>query len=145
MEERVTELVDQIEELGGLVAATETAWVHSELSKRAFADQQALEDGTKLVVGINAGFDDGEGGDVNVQPFELPPGALEAQQRRISAVRARRDEPSVSSALDAVGAACTDGVNVMPAVVAAVAAEATVGEVGTVLRDNLGRWHFPLW
>jgi methylmalonyl-CoA mutase N-terminal domain/subunit len=33
----------------------------------------------------------------------------------------------------------------MPAVISAVAAEATVGEVGTVLRDNLGRWQFPLW
>ncbi len=146
VEEQVTGLLDQIEELGGLVAATETAWVHSELSKRAFADQQALEDGRRLVVGINAGFDDGDSGaDVDVQPFELPPGALEAQQRRIAAVRSRRDEPAVVGALEAVGAACTDGVNVMPAVVSAVAAEATVGEVGTVLRDNLGRWHFPLW
>ena len=33
----------------------------------------------------------------------------------------------------------------MPAVLAAVAADATLGEVGTVLRDSLGRWHFPLW
>ena len=35
--------------------------------------------------------------------------------------------------------------NVMPAVLAAVGADATLGEVGTVLRDSLGRWHFPLW
>jgi methylmalonyl-CoA mutase N-terminal domain/subunit len=146
MEERVTELVEEIDEIGGIVAATEAAWVHSELSKRAFDDQQALEDGRRLVVGINAGFDDGDGdADVDVHPFELPPGALEVQQQRISAVRARRDEPAVSSALEAVGAACADGVNVMPAVISAVAAEATVGEVGTVLRDNLGRWQFPLW
>ena len=50
-------LVDRIEGIGGLVAATEAAWVHTELSKRAFADQQALEDGRRLVVGINAGLD----------------------------------------------------------------------------------------
>ena len=85
------------------------------------------------------------GADVDVQPFQLPPGALEAQQRRIEAVRARRDEPAVAEALEALAAACTGGVNVMPAVLAAVAADATLGEVATVLRDSLGRWHFPLW
>ena len=146
MEERAGALVDRIEALGGLVRATEEAWVHTELSKRAFADQQALEDGRRRVVGINAGLDDGEGADVEVQPFELPPGALEAQRRRIDAVRARRDEAAVTAALEALGAACTEpGVNVMPAVLAAVGADATLGEVGTVLRDSLGRWHFPLW
>ncbi|MDQ1505296.1 MAG: methylmalonyl-CoA mutase, N-terminal domain [Actinomycetota bacterium] len=147
MEERVGALVDRIEGLGGLVAATEAAWVHTELSKRAFADQQKLEDGRRLVVGINAGLDDdGDGlGHVEVQPFSLPPGALEAQRRRIDAVRARRSDTAVASALDTLGSACTDGVNVMPSVLAAVAADATLGEIGTVLRDRLGRWHFPLW
>ena len=102
------------------------------------------------MVGINAGLDDGDaraglGADVEVQPFQLPPGALDAQRRRIDAVRARRSETAVSAALSALGSACTEGVNVMPAVLSAVAADATLGEVGTVLRDSLGRWHFPLW
>ncbi len=162
MEERAGALVARIEGLGGLVAATEAAWVHTELSKRAFADQQALEDGRRLVVGLNAvldggrdgigvGDDDcgraggGRQGEVEVRPFELPPGALEAQRKRIDAVRARRDEAAAVAALEALGAACTDGSNVMPAVLGAVAADATLGEVGTVLRDRLGRWHFPLW
>jgi methylmalonyl-CoA mutase N-terminal domain/subunit len=151
MEDRAGALVDRIEQLGGLVAATEEAWVHTELSKRAFADQQALEDGRRLVVGINAGLDDGDGaggigGDVEVEPFELPPGALFAQRARIDAVKARRSEPAVTAALGELGAACAEpGVNVMPAVIGAVAADATLGEIGTVLRDSLGRWHFPLW
>src|SRR2546430_14804225 len=91
MEERVGALVDRIEGLGGLVAATEEAWVHTELSKRAFADQQKLEDGRRLVVGINAGLDGGDGGadgHVDVQPFELPPGAPQPQLPRIEAARA---------------------------------------------------------
>jgi methylmalonyl-CoA mutase N-terminal domain/subunit len=146
MEERVGALVDRIEGLGGLVAATEAAWVHTELSKRAFADQQKLEDGRRLVVGINAGLDEDDGlGHVEVQPFELPPGALEAQRRRIDAVRARRNDTATAAALDTLGSACTDGINVMPAVLAAVAADATLGEIGTIMRDRLGRWHFPLW
>ena len=148
MEEKAGALVERIEQLGGLVAATEEAWVHRELSKRAFADQQALEDGRRLVVGINAGLEEGETGfvgDVDVRPFELPPGALEAQRARIDAVRAGRDDGAVATALKELAAACTDGVNVMPSVQRAVAADATLGEIGTVLRDALGRWHFPLW
>jgi methylmalonyl-CoA mutase N-terminal domain/subunit len=146
MEERAGALIERIEQIGGLVRATEEAWVHTELSKRAFADQQALEDGRRKVVGINAGLDDGEGeGDVDVQPFQLPPGALEAQRRRIDAVRARRSSPAVEEALAGLAAACSGGENVMASIRVAVAADATLGEIGTVLRDSLGRWHFPLW
>jgi methylmalonyl-CoA mutase N-terminal domain/subunit len=145
MEDRAGALVDRIEEIGGLVAATEEAWVHRELSKRAFADQQALEDGRRRIVGINAGLDDEPLPDDMVEPFQLPPGALDAQRQRIDAVRARRDQGAVDDALAAVAAACGDGTNVMGPIAAAVAADATVGEIGTVLRDGLGRWHFPLW
>jgi methylmalonyl-CoA mutase N-terminal domain/subunit len=97
------------------------------------------------VVGINAGRDDGAAALETVEPFKLPPGALDAQRRRIEAVRARRDEGAVAGALEAVAAAATAGENVMGAIGDAVAADATVGEIGTVLRDSLGRWHFPLW
>jgi methylmalonyl-CoA mutase N-terminal domain/subunit len=145
MEERAGALVDRIEGLGGLVAATEQAWVHRELSKRAFADQQALEDGRRKVVGINAGLDDEPLPEEMVEPFQLPPGALQAQQARIEGARTRRDSGAVERALEDVAAACRDGVNVMGPIAAAVAADATVGEIGTVLRDSLGRWHFPLW
>ena len=81
MEERAGALIDRIEGMGGLVAATEAAWVHTELSKRAFADQQALEDGRRLVVGINAGLDDGDGRrGCGRRAVRAAAGALEAQQ-----------------------------------------------------------------
>ena len=145
MEERAGALVDRIERMGGLVSATEEAWVHRELSKRAFADQQGLEDGRRRVVGINAGLDDGAGAEEPVEPFQLPPGALDAQRRRIEAVRARRDERAVAGALETVAAAAGGAGNLMGPIGDAVAADATVGEIGTVLRDSLGRWQFPLW
>ena len=53
--------------------------------------------------------------------------------------------PPRHGALEAVAAAATGGENVMGPIGDAVAADATVGEIGTVLRDSLGRWHFPLW
>ena len=148
MEERAGALIDRIEGMGGLVAATEEAWVHTELSKRAFADQQALEDGRRRVVGINAGLDDGDGHRGRpVAAVRLPPGALDSpaaadrggagpagrrrrgrrRWRRLAAAADRRRERDAGPIGEAV------------------AADATVGEIGTVLRDSLGRWHFPLW
>ncbi|HYH49569.1 MAG TPA: methylmalonyl-CoA mutase family protein, partial [Acidimicrobiia bacterium] len=84
-------------------------------------------------------------GEMEVRPFELPPGARGAQLRRIEAVRSRRNSAAVDDALAAVGAAAGAGENLMGPIIAAVAADATLGEIGTVLRDALGRWHFPLW
>jgi methylmalonyl-CoA mutase N-terminal domain/subunit len=146
LEERVAELIGRIDAQGGLVPATEEAWVHRELSQRAFADQRSLEDGSRLVVGINLGVEgDGDGADPPVEPFELPAGALQTQVARLEEVRRRRDPKAVEAALGAVAGACRDGVNVMPAVRDAVDADATLGELGLVFRDSLGRWQFPLW
>jgi len=142
IEERARSIVRQIDDRGGIVAATEQGWVHRELSRIAFANQKAVEEGTSLIVGLNV---ETEGDATPVAPFEIPPGALEAQVARLNAVRRRRDDAAVTRALDRVAAACKERVNVMPAVLDAVDADATLGELGRTFRDSLGRWQFPLW
>lgn len=140
LEARAAELVAVIDDIGGVVAATEQGWVHAELARTAFADQKAIEDGTSLVVGVNTQL---EGDDEQPMLFEIPDDTLERQVARLELVRSRRSE--VGPALKAVAQACRDGVNVMPAVLAAVDADVTLGELGLVFRDELGRWEFPLW
>lgn len=142
MEERVRETVAQIDAVGGVVAATETGWVHAELARLAFAAQKAIDDGEQLIVGVNT-MNDGE--DMPVEVFPLPPDSLPKQVARLTEVRSRRDSVAAAAAVDDVGQAARDGVNVMPAVQRAVAADATLGELGTVLRSSFGRWDFPLW
>lgn len=142
IEERAQSIVSCIDSLGGVVAATERAWVHGELSRRAFADQKALENGDRLVVGVNTQAD---GDDAGVDLFEIPADTLNRQVARLEAVRRRRDERVADRAREQVAAACHAGVNVMPAVIAAVDADVTLGELGTTFRDALGRWDFPLW
>ncbi|QFZ21196.1 methylmalonyl-CoA mutase family protein [Saccharothrix syringae] len=142
LEERAARVVRKIDDLGGVVAATESGWVHSELAGTAYADQLAIETGEALVVGVNTHLD---GDDEQPALFELPDGSLERQTARLAAVRARRDRAAAAAALDAVARACRDGSNTMPAVLAAVDADVTLGELGRVFRDELGRWEFPLW
>jgi len=142
MEERIGDVLAQIDAMGGVVAATERGWVHAELSRLACDTQKAIDDGQQLVVGVNT-MNDGE--DVPVEVFSLPTDTLTKQTARLAEVRSRRDSRAAASAVEAVGQAARDKVNAMPAVQRAVAADATLGEIGAVLRDSLGRWDFPLW
>ncbi|HEX6340882.1 acyl-CoA mutase large subunit family protein [Umezawaea sp.] len=142
LEHRAAEVLRVIDGLGGVVAATERGWVHSELASTAYADQMAIETGDSLVVGVNTHLD---GDDEEMALFELPSGSLERQTAQLEAVRARRDARAASAALRAVAEACRDGRNTMPPVLAAVDADVTLGELGGLFRDELGRWEFPLW
>jgi methylmalonyl-CoA mutase N-terminal domain/subunit len=142
IEDRARATLRQIDAFGGIVAATEQAWVHRELSRIAIATQEALENGDALVVGVNL---DAEDDAQPIEGFEIPAGTCERQAERLAAVRKRRDGAGVTRALDCVASACRESVNVVPAVIAAVDADATLGELGLVFRDTLGRWEFPLW
>jgi methylmalonyl-CoA mutase N-terminal domain/subunit len=142
MEERVRALVEHIDGLGGVVAATEQGWVHGRLGAIASSEQRALEDGTRQMVGLNTDLD---AADAPVDTFELPAGTLQRQRARLEEVRRRRDPQAIEAALRGIEAACRENRNVMPAVIDAVDAEATLGEMGRTFRDTLGRWVFPLW
>ncbi len=142
MEERVQDVVAQIDAMGGVVAATERGWVHGELSRLSFDAQKAIDDGEQLIVGVNT-MNDGE--DVPVEIFALPTDTLAKQSARLAEVRSRRDEKAAVAAVDEVAQAAREKVNVMPAVHRAVEQDATLGEIGTALRNSLGRWDFPLW
>ncbi len=142
IEARAREVLARIGAMGGLVAATEQAWVHRELSRSAFHQQMAVENGEQRVVGINVLC---EGDDDSPASFALPADTLAVQHARLTAVRRRRDERRVSAARDRLAVACREGANVMPLVLDAVDADVTLGELGETFRSTLGTWQFPLW
>lgn len=142
VEARVAAVIETIDAKGGLVAATEDGWVHQELARRAFDAQRAVEDGEQLVVGVNLHADEDA---TPIEQFVLPPNALAEQSRRLREVRARRDDGEWAEAIDGLEQSARDGGNIMPAVLRAVDADATVGEIGSVLRRVFGKWEFPLW
>jgi methylmalonyl-CoA mutase N-terminal domain/subunit len=129
------ELIEEIDRLGGAVKAVESGYYQERIGESAYALQKAQEDGRVSVVGVNRFT-------VPAPPpvIELPNfAALEARQKaRVEAARANRDQPAVDARLRAVEAAARDGTPLLPPILEAVRARATVGEISDVLRAAWG-------
>jgi methylmalonyl-CoA mutase N-terminal domain/subunit len=128
-------LIEEIDELGGAVKAVETSYYQDAIARSAYELQKAQEDGRVVVVGVNR-FESDEPS----LPIELPDfAALESCQReRVQAARAKRDPQAAARSLSALGVAAAGTGALMPRVVDAVRARATVGEISDTLRQAWG-------
>jgi methylmalonyl-CoA mutase N-terminal domain/subunit len=140
MEARILAYLGEIEEMGGLVRAVETGWVHRELLGTSYDRELAVTSGEQKVVGVNCFTDEVP---VKVDRFTFPD-ALEGQKETLRRLRAERDQPQVSAALLELEAAARGTENTLPALIRAVKAGASVGECCDVFRRLHGGWHQPL-
>ncbi|MCS7234368.1 MAG: methylmalonyl-CoA mutase family protein [Armatimonadota bacterium] len=127
--------LDRVEGLGGMLRAIETGWVQREISEAAYREQQRVEAGEQVVVGVNR-FVSKEA--LAIPLLKVDPEVAARQKQRLREVRRSRHGQEVRSALDELRRAATGGQNVMPALYRCVRAYATVGEVCEVLRDAFG-------
>ena len=138
LEAAIRELMGNVEELGGAVAAIEAGYQKREIEKSAYDVVTSVEDGSRTVVGVNR-FRRDE--DEDYEPLRSDP-TLEAQQaERLARLRAERDDADVRRHLDALRAAASGTDNVLYPMHDALRARATVGEVCNVLRDVWGVYH----
>ncbi|WP_370466900.1 methylmalonyl-CoA mutase [Streptacidiphilus sp. PB12-B1b] len=124
----------------GILRGIENGWFTGEIAEAAFAYQTAVEKGTKRVVGVNC-----HTGSVT-PPLEILRVSHEVeteQVRELAARRAGRDEAAVRAGLDAMLAAARSGANMLPPMLDAVRAEATLGEICDALRDEWGTYTEP--
>jgi methylmalonyl-CoA mutase N-terminal domain/subunit len=136
IEQEALALIGQIDALGGAARAIEMGVMQQAIADSAWAQQQAVESGAQVIVGVNR-FTGGDG----VHPLHLPDyTVLEEEQRRsLEAVRARREQGAVEAALTVVReAAAQDGAPLMPHIVEAVRVRATLGEISDALRRVWG-------
>ncbi len=131
-------ILDRIERAGGTLAAIEAGLIQREIQESAYRAQVAIDKGDAVVVGVNRLTDDGAGPSVEI--FGIDPEVERRQIERVQALRARRDEGRCRAALDAVAAAARDGGNLVPPIVAAVEARATVGEISDAMRAVFGEF-----
>jgi methylmalonyl-CoA mutase N-terminal domain/subunit len=137
LEREAQEYFDRIDRMGGMVAAIERGYPQREIAESAYRFQQAVERRDAVIVGVN-GFVEGDY-DVPATLY-IDETAGSRQVARLSALRARRRSGDVARALDAVSAAATQGGNLMPWLIEAVRAYATVGEMCDALRRVWGEW-----
>ena len=140
LEEEALAYLEQIDARGGMVAAVEEGYPQAEIADAAYAFQRELERGERLMVGVNA-FANGEEQEPEIHRPD--PAAEAAQVARVREFRARRDAARHGAALDALGAACESGENVMPHLIAGAHAGATLGEMCDVFRERFGRYRDP--
>ncbi len=125
--------------LAGVLHGIETNWFQGEIADAAYLFQRKVATGRRVVVGVNAFT---EGNDDPAPPtLQIGPEVDEAQRKRLATVRQRRSPSAVDAALARVAAdAAVAEVNLMPAVLEAVGAYATVGEIVGALASVFGRW-----
>jgi methylmalonyl-CoA mutase N-terminal domain/subunit len=128
----------KVEDLGGVIPAIEDGFFQREIAEASFRFQSEVEAGGRVIVGVNR-YEDPDEREVEILKIDA---ALEQKQiDRVQALRARRDSAAVESALARLkrDAAETD-TNLMPAIIDASRAYATMGEMCDALRETWGVW-----
>jgi methylmalonyl-CoA mutase N-terminal domain/subunit len=130
-------LIDRLDAAGGTLTAIETGLVQRAIQDAAYEAQQAIDSGQQVVVGVNR-FTTEEAAPVDV--LRIDPQMEARQIARVREVRASRSEGGWRTAIDAVRTAARDGHNLVPPIITAVEAHATVGEIADALRAEFGEY-----
>jgi methylmalonyl-CoA mutase N-terminal domain/subunit len=138
IERRAQEYLDEIDAMGGMVKAIERGYVQREIEDAAYAYQQGVEEGDRVVVGVNKYVTEEQ---PHFQVMRPDPRLRDAQTDRLAAVKYERDELEVAHTLQALErAAADDQVNLIPPITDCVRAYATLGEIVDVLRKVFGEY-----
>jgi len=137
LERRASDYLDRIDEMGGAVAAIDAGFYQDEIHESAFRIQQAIEQGDRVVVGVNR-FQVGEAPPPDLQ--RIGDEEVARQVARVRDLRATRDAASVERRLAALADAARGPHNVLPDMKEALRARATLGEVSDALREVVGEY-----
>ena len=134
--EEVKNYLKKIDDMGGALEAIDKGYVQHEIHKSAYAFQRELEQSGRAVVGVNKYVSDD-----TVEPsFRLRPEVEKEQAERVSRFKAERDSAAASKALAKLEAAAKSDANLLPHLLEAVKAGATLGETSDVLRVVFGTY-----
>jgi methylmalonyl-CoA mutase N-terminal domain/subunit len=123
--------------MGGMLAAIEAGYVQREIERAAYDYQKGVETGREIVVGVNRFKIEEE---TPVPTLKVDPAVERAQIERLRRVRAERNSGIAIAALESVEEAARSGDNLMPPIIAAVEAHATLGEVADRMRAVFGEY-----
>ena len=141
VEEGAYDYFRRIEDMGGVIPAVESGYIQREIAEASYAQQREFDSGEQVVVGINAYADDSE---LSIPLLKVDMEGERRQVRRLEEVRRSRDDRQVASALRHLESAASRSENLMPLIIEAVRAYATLGEIMGVLRNRFGEY-VPTW
>lgn len=142
IERRAQAYIEKIDAMGGALAAIEKGYIQQEIADAAYRYQQAVEQGERIIVGVNAYQI--EEGKADLERLVVAPAVEVRQRERLAALRAHRDSERASALLSRIErAARTPEEPLMPLFIAAVEADCTLGEICGVLRQVWGEYRPP--
>ena len=131
----------RIEDMGGVIHAIESGFLQREIAEASYAQQKELDLSEQVVVGLNAYTTAGE---IGIPLLKVDMEGERRQVERLNDVRRRRDDHEVNAALRTLERAARESQNLMPPIIEAVRAYATLGEIMRVFRDQFGEYA-PTW
>jgi len=139
MEEEALDLINRIDGMGGIVAAIEAGFPQREIAEAAYHYQMQIDGGEKTVVGVNKHTIPPED-DHRIPTLKIDPATEADQLARLRALRQTRDGARVNTTLEGLRHACAGNDNVMPHILDAVKAYATVGEICATMKTVFGEY-----
>ncbi|MGE5175787.1 MAG: methylmalonyl-CoA mutase [Hyphomicrobiales bacterium] len=140
VEEEALAYIRRIDEMGGIIQAVERGYPQKEIAASAYRFQQQVERGERVIVGVNR-FDTDE--EIPIPVLKIDPEIERRQIERVRAVRAKRPAEAHAKAIGALRDACMSDRNLVPYVLDAVRAYATLGEISDVFREAFGVYREP--
>ncbi|MFC4356418.1 methylmalonyl-CoA mutase [Halobium salinum] len=138
IEEDAFSLIEEVDGRGGMLRAVEDQWVQRQIQDVAYERQREIETGERTIVGVNEFRVEDEEPEADVE--EVSEEDERRQVESVEEVREERDDEAVEAALSALQEAAQGDANLMPRIVEAVKAYATVGEICDVLREEFGEY-----
>jgi methylmalonyl-CoA mutase N-terminal domain/subunit len=142
LEAEAERIFEQVDSMGGTVAAIVAGWFQREIARSATRFQMEVEAGRRTIVGLNAFV---EADEPPIEILKVDEGAEIEQRRRMAAMRAARDQPAVDARLAALGAAAREDRNVIPAMLDCARAYCTLFEIRHVLEEVWGAYREPVF
>jgi methylmalonyl-CoA mutase N-terminal domain/subunit len=130
--------IEKIDSLGGMLRAIESGFVQTEIQKAAYEYQRAVETREQVIVGVNDFIAEEERA---IPTLRIDPQIEREQVQRLQALRAKRDTHKTQAAIAELERRAATSENLMPAILGAVEAYATVGEISDALRRAFGEYH----
>ena len=135
LERQAYEYFDRIEEFGGVIPAIKANFFQGEIARASYWYQNEVDMGRKTVVGVNNYVVEEQ---IEIPILEMDPKGEEKQREKLASLRARRDPARWQESLDNVRRTAHTGENIMPALIEAAHAYATLGEITDVLKEVFG-------
>ena len=140
MEDETYKYFDKVESLGGVLKAIEKGFFQQEIANASYKYQNEIETNKRIMVGAN---DFTEEEDIDIPLLKMDPEGERKQLERLKKIRSNRDQSKYSQALERLRKAAEGQENMMPYILEAVKAQATLGEACNVLRDIFGEYDEP--